>query len=196
LISDKILEIINTSGFIPKSHVLFIDTKNIKGVLSKDFSSISQIDINRSLFRSKISIKIKQFEPYFLWCSGTDCFDMTKDGFVFSKNIYKDDKKIVFYSGDINPISKYILDKDIMNNLVESIEKLDIYGAKVSMIDVSLKNKTKITTSLGNIIVNLGEPLDNQIDSAIIVFNDISKNFNSKVLDYIDVRFGNKVFYK
>ena len=80
---------------------------------------------------------------------------------------------------------------------MEAVALLKSKDIKASSINIQSVDKGVIETNIGNIFIdpNTKELLES-IENALLVIEDI-KSKNSQIkFDYIDTRFGNKIFYK
>lgn len=199
----------------PKKSTFFYPKTDLMGKLKKDFKRIDKIDIKRDGFTG-IAISLSERPEHYLWCGRDfvqnrthldDCYFADSGGYIFSKAPY--------YSGDIflefygpltlgsnsSPISGTILPEDEFGKLMLFRAGLTEMNFVPTKILLNLDGDYEIYFSGGGKILATGK-------------NDLSKNIEylklaiatdplkTKIetsradLDYLDLRFGNKVFYR
>lgn len=223
--TDKLKSLVleNIEGrylYLFKKSNIFIYPKNeiIKNI-EKNFPRISDIDIKSDSLTS-IHIKIKEREGAMLWCGESfqgeayfieeECFFINSDGYIFDKapffsgNIY-----FKFYTPlknkDLPPLGNYSLDKEKINEImifVNGLEDLSFYPA---FIDLSDKEMQKIFLKRDSLKLpqiffkeenDKNEILDNLASSMKkdAFVHEVKSKYS--ILDYIDLRYKNKIIYK
>lgn len=188
---------------IPKNHILVASKKEIIENLLNSFPRIKDVSLEKD-FPNSLSIKIKERKSEALLCAEDsplgECAYVDEDGFVFEKAPY--------FSGEI--FLKFFDERDV-GNLVSDRQLLpeEQFKGLVDFKNYLFKENIKI------LIINLKEDgiyelqtgeswviLLNERNNFRIAFEnlktalDFSIKENQKKLEYIDLRFGNKVFYK
>lgn len=203
--------------FIPKDNIFLYPERKIKQNLSNEYKRIKDIifDINKD---NKLVINIVEFKGKYLWCGENikdiekrECYFMDENGYVFDKS--------AFFTGDVyfkffGPLEKNngnILSSNYLpkyfSDIVTFSENLRKIGISISYLnvkenfdgefviegdDTSLENSKiifKINDNLKKVIENLEASINTE--PLLSSFKNEFKN-----LEYIDLRFGNKVFYK
>lgn len=155
-----------------------------------------------------LNVLIEERKPLALWCTTPDCFLIDKNAFIYEKYTNQD-SLIRFYGNEESvgpsPIGKYAFDKNIFEEMFSTSKAIETFGFKVS--DITYKEKNSITFDLennGRIILSdkksFEESLDN-LKSALSssVFKAKTSSSSSDQyhkFEYIDLRYGNKVFYR
>jgi hypothetical protein len=191
-----------TSFFvIPKSNILLLDRGNLAGVLLSKFTRIQKVDISKNFFDGNVKLSITERSEDFLWCSTRDeCFFMDKSGLVFAPydGAGTDLGKIIFKGvlvGD--PIMKKFAASDEMQNYSGFIKTFADAGFKVDYINIESGEKGTAETNMGDVVFNPGETdLSLIAQNVILLINETKAKNHSAVFNYIDARFGNKIFYK
>ena len=216
----EILSVVNTelSGkylwLFSKSNT-FIYPQNTIGYKIKDkFKIISDLEITHPEIK-KIIVTIKERKGEYLWCSGdadnSNCYFLNTDGYIFSDAPYfSGGVYFKFLGGGISddPIGKQFLSTEKFNALIQL--KKAMYNLKLNPSAVEILDNGEyhfiLTRSSGvrsnppkvripanfdfeKIVSNLDSSLEAEPLNA-----QLSKGFPT--LQYIDMRFDNKVFYK
>lgn len=199
-----------------KSNIFIYPKDEIINNLEKKFPRIKEIEIKAENFTS-LKISIKEREGSMLWCgekfiedSDEECFFINSDGYIFDKapffsgNIY-----FKFYSSlddsESSPLGNTSLGHDQILEILSFVGGLEDLSFEPAMIDLSDTESQIIylkrdSLKLPQIIFkhdNNKEEIINNLASSMeqeIFVNEIRGKYES--LDYIDLRYKNKVIYK
>lgn len=202
---------------IPKRNGLIIPKKAIMQMLYDTFPRIKHISIS-SPATNELALAITERESISLWCgvsvpkdlNDLSCFYLDENGYVFSKAPYFSGNIYLRFFGPLSdigddPIGKNFLDAVSFHNILQFQDGTTALGLPPSafivgdteydflLADKIDENKDKIIISDLSI---LPRTLDN-LASALAVEplkSDVVKKFDS--LLYIDLRYGDKVYYK
>lgn len=181
--------------------------KEIETAILTTFKQIKSVDIVRTDFQT-LSMDIEEQKPYALWCLSKtedvqdDCYFLNKDGLIFSKapnftgNVFF---RFYGYLNDINLIGKYYLkvndEFNSTNVLINSISSLGVVPVELRPLgdtdmELYMDDGSKILFTRGQ---RSSEILDNL---RVVLESETFKNEKMKDVEYIDLRFGNKVYFK
>lgn len=186
---------------IPQNNILIASKKDIIDNLLSSFPRIKEISLDKN-FLNILSVKIREWKQEALFCRGEtkeECFYVGEDGYIFEKAPY--------FSGDIYlkifderggdlEIGRNIISADQFKGLIGFRNFLSRENIKIISILLKKEGVYELKTEEEWIIL-----LNERNDSRLAFENlrtalDSSIKENRKNLDYIDLRFGNKVFYK
>jgi len=192
----------NYLGFFPKTNVLLYPENNIKKELSNQFTRLKNI----TLFvkdRKILQISVSEREPKYLWCEvemGLEiekCHFIDEDGFIFDEAPYFSGEVYFKFYGATNLFEKSF------EKLISFKMILENMGLKPVVLFVQENRDVKIflSTSRGpEIIFKIDSDLEKVAENlgAALTTEPLQSNFKNKYssLLYIDLRFGNKVYYK
>lgn len=193
---------------VPKSNVLLIPEDSLEASVLKSFPRLNTIELSRTDFRT-LSVVVKEREPRALWCgenrlgegSTPSCYFLDEHGFVyapapsFSGEVY-----IRLYGplGGGEPIGQFFLTAEYFTKLrafAEALQSRDVKALELALIDerdaeLYLEDGTKI-------LLDPSEDLDYVLDNLLSVLTSATFKERDKInLEYLDLRFGNKVYYK
>jgi cell division septal protein FtsQ len=202
----------------PKSNILLYPKNKIKLRLGNQFKRLT--DINVSMEGSQtLAISVGERTPEYTWCGNTlvldggkeICYFLDKDGYIFdvapyfSGEVYfkfYESKNLDNGSASGSYIAPGYFDKLILfkNTLVEmglkpvvlNIEdsgNIKIYLSKVRTLGMGPEIIIKKDSDFQKIAENLKAALDTEP-----LLSKFKKEYSS--LEYIDLRFGNKVYYR
>jgi hypothetical protein len=224
-VSIKSLEYMRGSYFLlfPKDNAFWYPKSELENYLKESFKRIDAINIKRKDFNI-ISIEISERKPFAMWCDTPPIEEVSLVGEVYmedgsqTENCYFIDQnstifaKAPHFSGDAyfkyygfsmrdNPIGlEYIPSASKfaeISNFVEAIKKLSI--RPLYLVAKENDQFSIVLLGGGKIYFDTKEPLSKTAEnlSILLTSNDLSTSTTGILpVDYIDLRFGNKLFYK
>ena len=207
-------------GFFSKTNFLIYPKNKIKNDLITKFKRIKDISIDINNFRT-LNISITEREGKYLWCGNDlpiadnnsilNCYFLDSQGYIFDQAPYfSGEIYFKFYGTDNSikndPAGVYFLPEyfEKIISLKENIEKMGLkptifYLENSEDADIYLSSpntlieRPKVTFKLNSDYEKLAENLE-----AAIKTEPLKSNLKNKYssLQYIDLRFGNKVYYK
>lgn len=216
---EEVLNFSNTiiSGkyffLIPKNSVFFYPKEKIKNGLLNKFGRIEEVypavDNGNTLV-----ISISERSPEYLWCgkdfvenNNTDgrCYFMDKMGVIFVKSPeFSPNVFFTFYSplaSTTEPIGATIFGTEELNRIISFKDNISDMGFDSKSLVVLKDGDYELNlTRSGKILFNKKDDFTRLTDNILLAITSLplSEEIKSKIdsLLYIDVRFGNKVFYK
>ena len=185
--------------FIPLRNVLFYPRSAIEKYLSANFPRIESVYVG--LDKNILNITIKEKKAFALWCSDS-CYFLDSSGDIFSPapdfsgSVYK------IFSGSIqgDPLGKIFMGEKTLSGIKKIYDASEDLGIRVSRVEASSTKEIRLESDGGvSLIVDLSEDPDEIIsDLQTVVNSDEFKlgKISVKNLEYIDLRFGSKVFFK
>jgi len=189
--------------FLPEDNIIFASKEELAQRIFKKFPRIKNLSIKKSIFNG-LSIEIEERQQEALLCNNknpSQCAFIDKDGYVFESSPYfSDNLYLKFFdnrnsSSDLSSLGFQLLSADQFKKLIEF--KNDLSQEKINILKISLEDEGvyRLSTDAGWLIL-INEKNDPQktFDNLKLVLEKIGDKKN--ILDYIDLRFGNKVYYK
>lgn len=200
-IVNATLESISGNKFFifPKTNIFLVNESSLAAVLSREFPRVENINVEKNA-DGVIKIKIKEREAVASWCGEPGCYLVDINGLLYSpvNNEFESFGKIVLrgvLEGD--PSMKYFQSREILASYLNAVSLLKQSNIETYSINVESRDKATIETSVGNIFIDPESvDLKESIENAILVVSNGVANSGQTKFEYIDVRFGNKVFYK
>lgn len=188
-------------------NILFFDTRSIfcvnlgglKNELLATFPGVNSVTLRRKLL-SEIIIQVDERVPAANWCEGEVCYLIDKNGIGFE--VAKDESLPVLtpeaLTADLK-LGSLFVEKNIVDGVVEIFGSLK-ENEKLSVLKFLLSaDRKKLTASLANGSEIYLDPLKSISDQSFnlnLVLKEKIPQEKVEDLEYIDLRFGNKVYIK
>jgi hypothetical protein len=200
----------------PKTNIFLYPENSIKNILQNKFKRLQ--NINLSIKNNKtLDVSLSERTAKYLWCGNTppstptsapDCYFMDDNGYIFDQAPYFSGEVYFKFYGlnNDNPSGSYysqqnfqqlVSFKDMLVNF--GLKPASIYVTNDGNVDVFLSGLNSSTTgpeiefSINSDFQNVAENLE-----AALTTEPLQTEFKTKysTLQYIDLRFGNKVYFK
>lgn len=190
-------------GLLPKSNILIFNKDLLAEKMLEEFTRLGKVEVDKKLFGRRVEVRVEERGAKYLWCSPTEeCFFMSDDGLLFEKvseeKAFEAAGKVVFRGVLSNdPLLQYFASLERMKNYTDFMETLAKNNINITSIDVPLPDKAVAETEIGQIIFNPEEAdLGSVAFNIILLIEELKTKKPAAQFEYIDARFGNKVFYK
>ena len=209
-------------GLFPKANIFIIPKDKILTELTEDFKRIKNISLDKKYFGG-IAIKIEERNNAVLFCEKEDCAYADESGFVFEKAPYFSGAvflKLIDQRNSDSGENAKTIDEHLGSNLItESEFKKILEFAGLTRLDSRLASKraarlvAKIDGGVSEVILKKENIYEfymqegwkiilndkNEPQSAylnLITVLDINIKDKRQKLDYINLRLGNKIYFK
>lgn len=182
-----------------KDNVLLFPKNEIEEKAKNFSKAIKKVSVKVSGLKT-ISVQVEEYKPVAVWCIDTNCFYLNEAGLVFEKAPADYDKNLVQFHDWIHddPINKNYTDPETFQKIITLINLI----AKVPLKITSINTEDGLTFNLNTDARTrlLYEINDNPEEVASNLNTVLEKDAINRAqlsnIDYIDLRFGNKVYYK
>ncbi len=193
-------------GLFSKRNLLFVPTGALRRSIQALHPAIEEVFVHRTSARD-IRIDVKEYEPTAKWC-GSDararvspCFLMNTKGQLFAPETAINTFTIPTFFGEItssDKISAYYTSIDTFEMVMDFVRGLPQFNIVIDTIETEDFETFVVHTIKGPYLMidarsNARDVLDNL---RIVIEQEEINKAQLKNLIYIDLRFGNKVFYK
>jgi cell division septal protein FtsQ len=205
------VEFISGSYFwlFPKDNSFILGKKGLENHLKEKFKRIDTIIVSLEGFNS-LKVEISERKHFAIWCkedsSGSEerCYFIDKNSTVFAKSPNFSGDAYFKYYGLIessDPIGlEYIASPEVFSQISDFVD--DVKSTSIKPLHITAKNKEEFVMDIfggGKILFDTKESLKTVFDKLNLLLEtpELSK-FDRKELpvEYIDLRFGNKLYYK
>ena len=213
VLASKVALADNYAWIWPKSFFLWYPNDEIKTIILNQFPRVKKIDVNLR-GKNDIQLNIVERRPYAVWCDdkmfinnleAQNCFVLDRNGFIFDRAPKSTGSLFWHFFGEINKgenVGADYLTPDTFNQLANFLDEVsgrgfNIIGLESFFADgyykLYLSNNVYVLISavqnFSSTLRNL-EVLTSQKDM------DLRNADVSSRLEYVDLRFGNKINYK
>jgi hypothetical protein len=205
-------------GIFSKRNAFIYPRKHITETLITIYPRIEEVVIDTESL-DILNIKIKERSAQAVWCAAVLCYAVDDKGYIFAEvsegtsvnttgyaTTTVDEKHITFRGGDqfvgSEPIGKHIFTEKLFTDIIYAVQEME--NIRLAVADVHVFNRDEIVFTLargGKIIFSDRKPfnvslenLRSSLNSSVFINPKSSDGYAQ--FEYIDVRFGNKVFYK
>ena len=198
--ADKLSEG-NTAYFIPKRFFLAYPRKQIESYILEHHKEINVATVRLRGF-SKAEIVIEERTPYAFYCTYT-CFVADANGLAYEEasttptGVIFRDKRDEHQNGSL--IGKYPLETSIFKEVESFARKLSDLKLHLKEIVIEENDDLSVETEEGTIIISSHESLTSQYEFLKVALSQkmfLYPDGAIRSFNYIDLRFGKKVFYR
>jgi cell division septal protein FtsQ len=194
----------NYLHFISKNNSFLYPRSKIKADIMSEIRRVK--DVSMAVEGNNIlNIEISERKPFALWCKPTSesseqCYFLDSEGFIFAKspNFYGN---VFFRYYDLidkeDPVGEMYMDASHLKGLQDFARHVSENGLiPVSLHVRSLGEYDLALEKGGTIIFSDRDPFSQTLDNLTTLLADQPGLKDPSNIDYIDLRFGNKLFYK
>ncbi|HUO50161.1 MAG TPA: hypothetical protein VMU25_01145 [Candidatus Paceibacterota bacterium] len=195
--------------FISRANIFMFPKVVLENDIAADFPRIASVKVTRpSLLSTTMTITVAERQLYALWCDATQsCYSMDQSGFIFAPALTSASSTGAYiFTGGIatssNPIGQTFA-AGHMPGLVVFLQRLGQSG--YSPMGAVVKNDQDFEVPLiaglpggqdFSIYASFGEDPDTLINNLQLILSSSALAGKTQDLEYIDLRFGDKVYYK
>jgi cell division septal protein FtsQ len=189
-----------------KSNKFLYPKDDIVAELRAAFPSIETLHVDTK--GNTVDIVLSERKPSYVWCKGKprlegeQCYFMDASGYLFSQGPQVSGNAYLTFFGlltDENPIGKTFLNTQEIEGITTIKSTLDKNNISVMAVNAEDNEVREIYLSEGGKILFRANQDISIIASSIELLKKKTKLLNytsTSTLEYIDLRFGNKVYYK
>lgn len=196
---------------LPRATFLTVNKKGLKNKILHEFPPLNDLKISLHV-PNIVEIAVSEREPFALWCrdeENTDpdtlkkeCFFFDDKGFIYSRSPEFSSPVYVEYRNAVEgePIGERVSTQDKFLRVVKITKGISIYGLKVQEIVFHENDVVYFNLVHGSIFITLRGNDELTLNNLGSLLDSPKVNLKDKngglTVSYIDLRFGNKVFYK
>lgn len=189
-------------GLIPKKSFLFYPRSKIVSEIKNLEPAILDIETNLGFDRT-LNISLSERLSEAIWCkSENECYHLDNNGIVFAEAESTSTGAKIKYSGLIGdePLGKRFGSKGSFTEIYNLTEKMESLGFNPISVNVSEDNVAQMHFSDGSrfIFESLEQDKDFFYENITTFINELKSQNGGQIplFDYIDARYGNKIFYR
>lgn len=188
-------------GVIPRAHTLLYPRADLTEALLQEFPALSGVSLSlRSV--SSLRVAVHEREPVVHWCSDSfGCFLMDSGGFVFAEAPSGTERMYfrIDRAATSSPLGTYAIEKRRLEELISfsrGLELLELDPEKIRLLgegelDVVLREGTRILLREGDLDRSI-----RRLQTLLQTEGVLPKVHGKLGVTYLDLRYGNKVYFK
>ncbi len=190
-----------THPLISRSLVFAFPRSELETAMKEYFPRVKDVSISReSLFAQTVRIAIVERSAYAQWCATADqCFLMDREGMIFAAATAGSRRVTPYvFSGGLassTPIGETYLPGHL-TSLFALLERLGQAGFAAETIVVEGQEFTVLLTRGYSVRASFGADVSSVVHNLELVLSAPALRGKESALKYIDLRFGNRVYYK
>lgn len=200
-IKSKVNDFVSVRKFFlfPQGSYPLFDANNLALLLKQKFPRLEQVLI-RKIFPDLLEVVVKERELFGVFCR-QECVYIDKSGFAYESAPVSSGSLLLKIKSDVAEagVGSTVLEPDLMNDFISLSDGLEkVLGIRPAAYEFLSKvsSEIKVETNDGlKIIFKRNDDFENALRVLKTVLEQEVRNKRSRV-EYIDLRFGNKVFYK
>ncbi len=200
----------NYYHLFPKKNIFIYPRNKIESDVLETFPRASSVSVSLSDTRV-IAIDMSLRKPDSLWCSSASstlpdilsesCYFFDKSGFIFAPAPNFEGPVFVKYYGVLSgdPIKQVFLGAETLSNLDDFLNGLN--SLKLSATEVYIKDNPKeydvyLNNGMGLYLSESTSFKDSLNNLSLFLSSSSTKQTDLSKFSYIDLRYGNKIYYK
>jgi cell division septal protein FtsQ len=197
VVTEFVHTFINQKVFVifPGDNILLVQKNELIASLTQAFPRFKDISVSRE-WPNKLSISVKEREAWGSYCLNKKCYLLDKDGYIFASSpAFEGD--LFIQITDLRTKEIHVGERvDLGTPLIDIKNQFEAAAGPVAEIVLISNDEWRIKMSGGwQVLVNGETDLDLATKSLRVSLAEIGKE-KLKNLNYIDLRFGKKIFYK
>lgn len=193
-------------GIFSKRNFIFVPIGALRYSITSLHPAIEEVSVHRTSAHD-VSIDVKEFEPVAKWCGAdarkkiASCYIINKKGQFFAQETTINTFAVPTFFGEItqeNIIGSYYAPIETFEKVMEFVRGLPQFNIMIEAVETEDFETFVVRTVKGPyLMLDKNDDIDIILDNLRIVIEQEEINkAQFKNLIYIDLRHGNKVFYK
>ncbi len=194
----------SSNQFIARDNILSYPREELRAGIARTFPRLKSVRVSRgSLFGTTLIVNVDERAAYATWCSESvpnDCYVFDEGGLVYAgvERSGKPEMPYTFFGGiNTAPIIGSVFLAEKLAGQRELLQRMR--EARFIPVAVHVLDEQDFTVALTNgftIKASFGQDIDTIIHNLELVSVAPALRGKEAELEYIDLRFGNRVYYK
>jgi len=188
-------------GIFSKS-IFLVNSESIKNEILNLYPEIKTATIEKK-FMQEITLQVEERQKFATFCQNENCFDIDNSGVIFEKSQNSGENNLIvrqaLNNGDLF-LGQQIIQENIMTAIFE-IEKNLKDNFQINLTEALLSTQIRLDIKTGEswqiyFDVEEGYDIGLQLTKLNLLLKDEIKPESRQKLQYIDLRFKNRAYYK
>jgi len=197
--NQEILDIINNKIekrfiFLSSKSIFLFNSSTTENYILNLFPSVLNIEINKK-FPNSLIVEIKKRKPVVYWRTNDNLFLMDVNGIIFAHKSSLDPRRVIIE----NNVSGSLGDQVVSPVDLQKIMKIwTAVGKDLEIIEFEISDQklNALTSKNWRIFFSPNKDINNQLLNLELVLNEKISPERRNSLNYIDLRFDNRVYFK
>ncbi|MBX4210780.1 FtsQ-type POTRA domain-containing protein [Candidatus Parcubacteria bacterium] len=198
-------------GIFPKTNAFIFPKSDVEREIMSDFKRIASVEVKRDNLKT-VSIQITERSPQALWCTSdingttvhfsSDCYFMDQTGYIFSPSPEFSPTALLRFYGYVknDPIGTKYFSEAVFSGLFTFSKNVTMLGLKPLRVYYNSDGDFELYIEKGGkILFARDTDFQKSFSNLQTLLSDQQAKINNDgklTVDYIDLRFGNKIYYK
>lgn len=182
--------------FFSRTNIFLYPQTELREVLLRELPLLQTVSFEReSPLSQTLTISVTEREPTYLWCS-IECYFMDAHGFIFMK-ASNPSGFLEFRGGLIaheKPIGQIFM-RGKLNTLTSLIDGLKTRGVTTTSVAVENEHDLSLRLANGLLVKVVNDATAEQLSRNLSLVLS-SEALHGRAVEYVDLRYGNRVYYK
>ncbi len=178
-------------------NILFFSPKELKSKILKKTSIIEDVEIEKT-FPAKITVSTKERIPFAIWCAKTDiksCAFIDRSGVAFQRIDGLRKGLLVFVKEREPSLGVQILTSEELDTLVSLRSAIIKKGIHIKYLQTVEQKDILVHTEEGWVVYLSSNNYEKEVENLSLILKSLDQKKRNN-LDYIDLRFGDRIYYK
>lgn len=188
-----------------RNNFLLVPRSDIESTLRSELAWVTRAHVEVKGV-SRLYVVIEEHVPAYMYCDQENteqCFFVDAEGLIFAQGLKSRQKLVTFYGNkEGDSVGTFVTLRQNFEKIVSFIQGLSDNALSVEKVVLEDQGETHIVLENGTyIIIDIRENTEDMLGNFLLLLteetvrNETREAFLSQT-EYIDVRYGNKVFYK
>lgn len=184
-----------------KNTVFLYPRRALEQAIQTSFPRVVSVHISKeSILAQTIDITIQEREPYARWCDSGSCYVLDDTGFIFAEAASSTTQRTFSFSGSIASSTMPVGQSYLPGHFADIrtfLERLLRSGFTPVAINEDVNQDVSVTFDDGMVIQSsFGQDPYALVNNLELILSSKPLQGHEKEVEYIDLRFGDRVFYK
>lgn len=196
----------NYARLFSRANIFFYPKGALEKKIREQFPRIARIAVDLELGRNVLTLSIEEREPAAVWCGGEvssqSCYFIDKEGFAFDAVAEVPPRLYFVYISELpgKVLGIYPIERKLFANLAALVERLKGLRLEPQTLTLTAESDVRLAVAPGSeILFEANADLERVFSNLESVLSDPKLgllNGGKLTAAVLDLRFGNKVFYR
>lgn len=189
------------AGLIPRSHIAFFPKRSIEEALRETFPVFSDVSVRRDGLAA-IRVSLISRDPHAIWCTGGECHYIDESGFAFAPASAQSDSEYYRIDADAastTPLGTTVVEQGRLSELISLARDVDRLSPELASLSIGEDGRVTAHLASGTRLLfgqgDFGEAIS-RLERTLSEEGLVPRRNGQLLVSYIDLRYGNKIYFK